>query len=366
MSKSVSVGARPNIRVESVGGDLSVVGWEGNELLIKGEDDDIRSEQTKEVVSVSSDSDLSLRVPRGASLELAMVGGDASIRGISGHVELGSIGGDLSIRDVNSVSINSVVSDFGLRTSKGNLAVKNVGGDVSIRDVDGNVDLVSIADDLTLRDVRGNVHANVGGDVVLYLNPRSDQTYNVTAGDDILLVLPFDVNATLTMNADEISMEWPGVEEDAAATTRVVTLGNGAAQINLKAGSDIRVSSDLGAGESADEFGNFAGMMFDWSDFGQNLGERISRRVESATRRATQKAERATRRVEQKLNARGKVGFGRWNIEPGTFPASPRPPMPPSDPVSEQERMSILKMLQENKITAQQAEELLAALEGGE
>jgi hypothetical protein len=39
--------------------------------------------------------------------------------------------------------------------------------------------------------------------------------------------------------------------------------------------------------------------------------------------------------------------------------------MPKSDPVSEEERLAILKMLQEKKITAEQAEQLLQALEGG-
>jgi hypothetical protein len=36
------------------------------------------------------------------------------------------------------------------------------------------------------------------------------------------------------------------------------------------------------------------------------------------------------------------------------------------EPVSEEERMAILKMLQEKKITSEEADKLLAALEGGE
>ena len=56
----------------------------------------------------------------------------------------------------------------------------------------------------------------------------------------------------------------------------------------------------------------------------------------------------------------------RWALELGfqskgyAYSASP-----PSEPVSEDERMAILKMLQEKKITAEQAEQLLNALEGG-
>jgi hypothetical protein len=53
--------------------------------------------------------------------------------------------------------------------------------------------------------------------------------------------------------------------------------------------------------------------------------------------------------------------MGRWNWD-----LNPRGvPTPPADPVSDEERMAILKMLQEKKITAEEAEKLLAALEGG-
>ena len=41
-------------------------------------------------------------------------------------------------------------------------------------------------------------------------------------------------------------------------------------------------------------------------------------------------------------------------------------PVTPNEAVSDQERMSILKMLAEKKITSDEADKLLAALEGGE
>jgi hypothetical protein len=43
----------------------------------------------------------------------------------------------------------------------------------------------------------------------------------------------------------------------------------------------------------------------------------------------------------------------------------PPPGILKSEPVADEERMAILKMLQEKKITSEQAEQLLKALEGG-
>jgi len=366
MSKSVFVGNNPKVKLDKVGGDLSIVGWDGTDLLAKSDDDQVRVEQTEEAVSLSSNSDLSLRVPKGASLEIKSISGDASIRGLLGGVEIKEIHGDLSVRDVGSLSIDTIHSDFSLRGAKGDLYIKTAHSDVSIRDVDGNVSLDSVANDLALRGTRGNVKVNVGEDVVVYLEPKPDGQYAVMAGDDILLVLPKNVNATVTMQGDEIAVEWPGIGSDEDATERVIVLGDGSAKISLRAGGDVRVTNRADAAESAAEFGNFAGLNFDWSGF----GERISRQVEHATARAAKRAEEAARRVERHAErhargGRGGLGMGPWNWDFKGAPRPPTPPEPPAEPVTEDERMTILKMLAEKKITAQQAEELLNALEGG-
>lgn len=357
MSKTISAGRTPTIKIDSIGGDLSLVGWEGDDILIKADDDEIRLSQDGDLVQLSCSDDLALRAPKGASVSIAKIGGDASIRGVMGGIHLTEVSGDLSMRDVNAVTVEVVQSDFSLRGAKGNLHIKKANSDVSIRDVEGDVTLDSVADDLALRDVRGNVAANVAEDVVFYLNPQAGKTYSITAGDDILLVMPPKANAALTLSADEIHFEWQGVAND-DSTSRVVTLGDGSAAIHLSAGGDIRVSNRADAGESAEDFGNFAGMGMDWSGF----GERISRRVEQAAERAQRKMEEAARRIERKTRraGHGRVGvqIGRWGWDLSGAPK------PPKEPVSEEERLAILKMLQDKKITAEEAEQLLAALEG--
>ena len=173
--------------------------------------------------------------------------------------------------------------------------------------------------------------------------------------------MPPKANATLTLNADEIDVEWKGVPNDEDATTRVITLGDGSAAVTLNAGGDIRVTNQSNAGDTAEDFGNFAGIGVDWSGF----GERISRQVEQATHKAAKKVEEAARRMDQAAGRRGtpkvnvRVGPWKWDL------SSKGVPMPPKPQASDEERMTILKMLQNKKITAEEAEKLLASLEGG-
>ncbi|HEY5730925.1 MAG TPA: hypothetical protein VIS72_12800 [Anaerolineales bacterium] len=372
MSQTISLGKTPKIKVDSIGGDLSVVGWDGD-ILIKGDEDDISLEQGEGELTLTCGGDLALRVPKTATFEFSNIGGDGSIRGVQGSIDLQNIGGDLSIRDSGSVTIGSIGSDFSLRNAKGNVHVKNAGGDVSIREVDGNVILESVGDDLALRGAHGDVRVNVGEDVIVYLDPKADGGYSVVAGDDILLVIPDGANATLTLQGDKIDVDLPGVDPDEDATERVVVLGDGSAKISLSAGGDVRVSNREDAGDYAEDFGNFAGINFDFSGFGERISQHVGRATARASRRAaeaTRRAEEAIRRAERHAERharRRKVGLeiGRWNWDFKGTPKPPTPPVPPTDPVSEDERMAILKMLAEKKITAEQAEQLLVALEGG-
>jgi hypothetical protein len=82
-------------------------------------------------------------------------------------------------------------------------------------------------------------------------------------------------------------------------------------------------------------------------------------------RRAEDKMRSAERRS---MHMGIKVGrFGATIDRPSVPPVPPIPPMPPRggvDPVTDDERLVILKMLQDKKISLQEAEKLLAALEG--
>ena len=301
MSKRIALGPKPQIRIESVSGDLRLVGWDNNEILLKPDDEEVLTvQQDDDLVSIICRDDLSLNVPQDASIHIQSVSGDMSVRSLAGELEVDTVNGDVALREVGKVVIGTVESDFSLRGAKGDVLVKSIGGDASLREVDGSLTLDSVSDDLAVRGVGGNLNVNVDEDVVVHLDPKPGQEYYVLAGDDILVVLPLEANATLSLRGDDIRVDWPGVEPE-DTTSRTVVLGEGSAKINLNAGGDLVVTSRLDAAESASEYGNFAGMMFDWGGFGRDLGQNISRRATEAAERAARKAEAAARRTERKM-----------------------------------------------------------------
>jgi len=100
--------------------------------------------------------------------------------------------------------------------------------------------------------------------------------------------------------------------------------------------------------------------------------ERMTERMRHANERTMDhvrhKVERAQRRAERHQHrAHGWHWAGGWSSagpsRPDAPPPSPRPPVPPA-PVTTDEREAVLRMLSERKITADEAQRLLAALEG--
>lgn len=377
MSKRIALSPESRIRIESVSGDLRLVGWDNDEILVKpGDEQALTLQQDGDLVSITCHDDLSLNVPQDANFHIQSVEGDMSVRNLTGMLDVDTVNGDVALREVGKVVIGTVESDFSLRGAKGDVHVKSIGGDASLREVDGSLMLDSISDDLAVRGVGGNLNVNVDEDVVVHLDPKPGQEYYVLAGDDILVVLPPDANATLTLHGDNINVDWPGVEPE-DTISRTVVLGEGAAKINLNAGGDLVVTSRPDAAESASEYGNFAGMMFDWGSWGREIGqnwgeigrevgERVSKRAQDAAERAARKAEAAARRAERQLERQFGKHAGRRGVRfSSSWDSSQMSKASKADPVSDEERMTILRMLAEKKINSEEAEKLLSALEGG-
>ena len=116
---------------------------------------------------------------------------------------------------------------------------------------------------------------------------------------------------------------------------------------------------------------------------GVDVSARVQRKVDEAMRRADRKIREAEQKMRKAHSAHlesrmQKIEQLRMHHTGQSIPprnSSSRPfnfglntsgAEDATQPVSDEERMAILKMLQEKKITSEEADKLLAALEGGE
>ncbi len=412
--QTISAAQDARVKVEAIHGDLRVAGWERPEIMVKTDGDELQLTSDNGEARVSCDEDLILYVPHQADLEIQIVSGDASLQALHGPLRIGPVAGDLtmhdvgpvnldtvsgdaSVRNVGAVTAKSISGDFTLRVGNGPCAIENIGGDASIRDVNGEVALQSVGSDLYLRNIRGSVNVTAGADVALYVEPIPGHIYTATAGDEIIVRLPSEVNVELHLvggDAENIHVDIPGVEFPGDSATYDITIGEAAeniAKMYLTSGDDLLVTCQAGAWESAADFGVDMADGSGWGippipplppDFSERINRRVqaameraqshiqdaSRRAESLGRRAEVKVEAAMRRAEAKARAaevrarRGahvNMNIGRWEWD-----LTPHGPVETGAQTSDEERLAILRMLQEKKITLEEAEKLLAALEG--
>ncbi len=367
-----------HLTISHVGGDLRLRGWERRAIASKDNGLEL-VEHEPGVIAASAAGDVSLRVPYDAAVTVDSVGGDVKITDLDGQLTLGHVGGDLNLRKVGPVTASHVGSDLRLKRAGGDVQIGHVGADATIREVEGDTLIEQVGADLYVRDVTGACRAaHVGADLVLSTDFSPAAAYAFTVGGDIVCRVPADASVRVRVPADsDLNIDAPGAAIEEGDDTDDIVFGEGDAVVELRAGGEIRlVGQDEDymmainfqlAGDLEDRL---AGLEEHLSEQLAGLDELIAEKAERIRDRAARQAERAVRRAERVARKSRKRGFrfviGDQAVEfGGPRPARPpRPPAPPTDPVTDDERLMILKMVEAGKITVEEAEKLLAALEG--
>ncbi len=397
------------IIIGTVPGDLRVRGGEQAELSAKTDGIELAVTDKDGIVEISCDGDLILSLPQQAGIQVEKVEGDLSVRGLLGSVSVNETENDAALSHVGPVDLKGVGGNLVLRYASGAVRVTGVGGDASLRHIHDDLTLNGVGADLYLRDVRGSVLATAGEDIVAYIEPLAEASYTLSAGKDIVMRVPanLDLQVNATAGAHNgVKVALSGLLEEAFSGVYSATFGSGSAKASLTAGGSVLLTNRVDEWEARADFDvddgsfvweKFASMGVDvgtrMADMGVKMGEmgadianrvaermanvnirseRVRERAEAAARRAELKAQAALRRAEQKLRQSERQMESQmrhtehharhWNV---SFESQAAPSAPPRPRVSDEERLAILRMLADKKITAEQAERLLSALEGG-
>lgn len=361
-TKTFETSATPRVRIEA-DAELSLIGWDRSQLHASCDNDQTEMNPEPDgAILVRLHSECTLFVPYG-SIVKAAVGGDLRVENVA-KLEA-TVGGDLSARDVSA------------------LAGANVGGDLSAR---------------ACLLVAGERNFAAGGDANVKLSEQNEPI-NLSAGGDIHIDVTNRSNLSLRL------MSSSGVREFA--------IGSGGGLLTVTAGGEIYVNGAPGHENSegayrpfAFDFGNVLSHMDGWikaenldgmaRDLSEKLRvkfehrfnkvrERAERHTERAAERARREVERAQRNAERAIHqgAKWATSWGTDRQDPNvtqaqrqgqTVTATPkqeqtseprgaRVERAPAEPVGDQERLMILKMVEEKKITVEQADQLLRSLE---
>lgn len=363
--KSVPTDHRPHIHILNVGGSLRVRPGGAGQVEARGPSgSEISLEPHNGQLELTAGGECQLTVPPESRLEIEMVGGEASLMDLSSELLIRTVGGGLRLRRVGGVAVETVGGGLTARHINGSLSVDQIGSDALVDQVAGDARLRAIGGDLRLSRVAGIVQASAGGDAKVSLEPTGDQEYSIAAGGDLVCHLPQDASARLSLSAGgDYRLSVPA-EAQSNDGGREVVLGAGEAHIELAAGGDLLlrsggedeqlVAADLGEAIAmrvgAELETHMAEIEERLSGLGDRLqgfdSERIGSKIRSAIARAQRKAARAQRRAARRRDLRIDL-----------------PSAGPRGEPSDEERLMILRMVEQRKISVDEAESLLQALE---
>jgi DUF4097 and DUF4098 domain-containing protein YvlB len=177
VERTMAVAPRVAVSVCVVSGDLTVRGWDRNEVRARSPDgtqielarnDQMSSQPATELQVTSAgghrthanascfpSADIQLDVPRGAALKLQTSSGDISVTEVA-RVDADSQSGDIVLTKVHGeVNLNTISGEISVRDSNGSFKLHTVGGGIEARNLisNGNAD--------------GLAAATVGGEVTL-------------------------------------------------------------------------------------------------------------------------------------------------------------------------------------------------------
>lgn len=406
-----------------VRGNLTLKGTDESQVSVKSSDPNaVTLEQDGDTVTIRARSNCDIKVPREAQVQVIEIRGETILKAFEGELSVKEIRGNLTLRSIGPAMLDLVQGNLEAKNVEGSLEIQRVDGNVTLRDVQGDLYIKTVRGNLQVLDVDGSVEASADGNISMNIDPTSSDHYSLTAKGNIACNVPEDASLALDIPkvGGRITINIPGVENAKNAKAPYQqTINEGDAQMTLSAGGNIVISGQMPEFEIPDfdaEFeSTFDGMgeaigqqieaqieaqmkMMEEqlnaqiSNMTMNLGasgltpeqvERINQRAREASQRASERAEEKMRQAQERLERRmaqtqqrmeqkARVAEARARRQehrsPGVgWPIAPvEPSSPLNEPVSDEERLTVLRLLEQKRITLEEAEALLSALEGRE
>jgi hypothetical protein len=372
-------------------GDLDINGGRRGELAVKGYggEEDLEILQDGEHFTITSQSRCKIGCPRGTRINLETVSGDLRVQRLEGEITIGTVRGDTQLKEVGTSSLQAALGDVRVRAVSGDLRLEQVGGDMSVRGVEGMLACPQVGGDLSAAYLEGGLEATVGGDTALKTDFAPGCTYQLTTGGDASVKFPTNANARVEITARgdiDPNVDWTEVEQSRGRLQGRV--GDGEAEVTIEAGGDVSLRSRSDSGAFVFSFtledenleADFETMADElernieahMAHLNEELNDKLSRIDYEAVRRKAERAAEKMRRKAEQAAERARMQADRaqrrWE-RMGGEPRAPHAPRPPqaqrqAEPVTEEERLMILRMVQEGKISTDDAARLLEALEG--
>ncbi|QRN83991.1 hypothetical protein JR338_04375 [Chloroflexota bacterium] len=303
------------------------------------------------------------------SAHLERTGGNCAVRDSSGEILLEKVGGNLVVDKVASLRCEKVGGVCLIKDVTGDVSVEKVGGNFKAEEVAGLTYVGRVGADFRALDLTINEDIVAGGNIRLARLNLSDDVDLRAGGDVILSLVDTLPGAKLVMRSGghRIRITHQNDDIEIKAKEYEYAFGDEAYNIDISAGGKILIGEEIGSEAKGIEVGDLSSY-FSYEE--NTLNEMVQERIEAATRRAEAKVKAAEIRLGQirenvEKNRKIKIDIDLDDLK-AVKSVTPVPPVTRKagkKGASDEERLMILKMLQDKMISVDEAESLFKALE---
>jgi len=305
-------------------GPITIRGADGPDVLIKGIGD-MRWSRMEQQVSVRIDGPIKALVPRNITLRLSL-DGPITVEGITaGDIDVISADGPLTIDGGASLRIHDADGPLNIANISGAVRVNEADGPINLKDIGGDITIEQADGPVTIKRCPGNVDVTNDGSVFLQLDDSVASTVRLRTDGSAYLKMPAATAVSGVIAGDDrilVELDQQRIEtEDDTVTLSPPEGMLPTISVDIKVDGDVYIGPNPPA-VSANTGFHVSGLGWLGSLFGRKRG---TRRDKSVT--------------------------------------TPPPSRQAGADDTLAEREMILRMVAEGKITAQEAAQLLEALE---
>jgi hypothetical protein len=341
--------------------------------------------------------------------------GDARLD-FSDRADVQNVRGNLAVRNTGTLRTTRVGGNLTVKEIAERLDADEIGGNAALKNVAGAVSIDKVAGNLAAKDLSGGARVpRIGGNLTLSGALAAGRSYHFHVGGNAAVRLPEETGADVTLHAGGKLLSAVELEQDEEADGRWRgTLGAGGAELVIEAGGNIvlgggredwAVAAGLGEEvsrqvEEALEAVDFEAIgrqvseemetamsrlrvkleSVDWERMGHQAQQAVERAMSHMQQEMDRMADRAVRQQERAERRRTRVDRRRHAADsPVAWPEESRSETAAEPdvwseeatadtetdfgPDRDEERLSILRMVEQGQISPQEAEMLLDALE---
>ena len=219
VDQTLDVSADGVVEVHNVRGEITLKGWDKNQVQVTGTLDDLaekfifKTEGDRTLVKVKlprnskyrsrDGSDLKIMLPRSSRLTFSGVATDLDVSKIYGGVDINSVSGDILVKETKGRTyINSVSGELKLKDLDGSLEVSTVSGDLEAKVRCKKLSISGVSADLAIQsqDIESANLSTVSGDTRISGSMSDDAELKMSSvSGEAYYYIKGDLNARVSM-----------------------------------------------------------------------------------------------------------------------------------------------------------------------